>query len=67
MSGITTLGDTDDIAADIPAAVGNVVVVQLRGNGDVANEHETAESEELVGTHGCRLDWIESFVEALDC
>jgi hypothetical protein len=53
VSGITALGDTDDIAADIPAAVGNIVVVQLRGNSDVAGKHETTESEELLSTHSC--------------
>ena len=53
VSGIAAFGDTDDIAADIPAAVGNVVVVQLRGDGNVAGKHEATDSEELLSTHDC--------------
>ena len=38
-------------AADSPAAIGHVVVVQLGAHGDVAHEHEAGESEQLGGTH----------------
>lgn len=53
VTGITALGDTNNITADAPAAVWNVVVVQLRGNGDVAGQHEATECEKLLSTHDC--------------
>ena len=53
VTGITALGDTNNITADAPAAVWNVVMVQLRGNGDVAGQHEATECEKLLSTHDC--------------
>lgn len=51
MSSITALGDSNNGATGIPAAVGDIVVVQLGGDGDVAGKHEASESEKLCGTH----------------
>jgi hypothetical protein len=54
VSRITALGDSDNGATGAPAAVGDIIVVQLGGDGDVARKHETGESEELCGTHDGR-------------
>jgi hypothetical protein len=51
MSSITALGGSHNGATGIPAAVGDVVVVQLGGDGDVAGKHEASESEKLCSTH----------------
>lgn len=43
--------DTDDGTTDVPAAVGDVVSLELGARDDVAHEHKARESEQLLGAH----------------
>lgn len=53
---VAVVGDADDGAADVPAAIGDIVTLELGAGGDIAHEHETGESQQLVNTHddGCK-------------
>lgn len=49
---VASVGDADDGPADVPAAVGDVLAVEFRGEDDVAGQHEAGEREKLGRAHG---------------
>lgn len=48
---VACVRDSDDGVADVPAAVGDVVSLELGAPDDVAHEHETGEGEQLLSAH----------------
>lgn len=52
VSVVASVGSADDRAADVPAAVGDVLAVEFCCDSDVAGQHEAGEGEELSSAHG---------------
>jgi hypothetical protein len=52
---VTALSGVHHRSTGFPTSVGNIIVVELRCDSDIAGEQKATESEELLSTHvvGC--------------
>jgi hypothetical protein len=59
MHAITLLGDAHHWTADVPAAIRDIIAVELGCERNVAREHEARKSEELQRAHCCWIRVVE--------